>query len=166
MRAHTIAVVMLGFSMTSVAGAQGSTHAYWVKQLDKRCEGSPFRLGTDNIPVSNSKATTVVNIWAFGARDEKPVGWLYKTEEQRWWFQANWTSTLRLRRVLTSALYRRIVVPPSQRFGGRYYAPVQITLGDLTRVVAQFRQAGISRRGCFRADLPSSYTGSYTGSVQ
>ena len=51
------------------------------------CYESRVALGTDNIPVSNGLATSVVDIWAILATDGTPVAWIFQNERGEYWVQ-------------------------------------------------------------------------------
>jgi len=55
---------------------------------DMQCLDSPYRLGTDNIPVSGppDRASTIVNIQVYTVQND-PVAWLYTTQAGLHWLQ-------------------------------------------------------------------------------
>lgn len=162
MRFVIVISVML-FQMLACADAR-QPDAYWHSVISKSCMGSPWALGTDNIPMTDQAATTIVNIWAFQTSRGKPVAWLYKNESKQFWFQANSKSSgdiIKLHGTLPSDLYKRIVVPPKNASDGPNFAPALLSANDMRRLDTALRRQGIVREGCFHGDLPSSYAKSY-----
>lgn len=55
------------------------------------CLNAPFRLITDNVPVGNGTATSVINIWGFIDNDGgMPAAWLYKNDLGDYYAQFNY----------------------------------------------------------------------------
>lgn len=151
------------FQMLACADARQSSGVYWHSVISKSCMGSPWALGTDNLPMTDQAATTIVNIWAFHASGSKPVAWLYKNESKQLWFQANSESegVIKLHGALPRDLYKRIVVPPNKASDGPNFVPVLLSAHDMTRLGSALQLKGIVREDCFRGDLPASYAKSY-----
>lgn len=47
-------------------------------KADAPCFDAPLRIGTDNVPISNTIPTSVANIWAFRGPEQASLGWLFK----------------------------------------------------------------------------------------
>lgn len=158
---HAILISVMLSLMSAFAAAHGAPDSYWRHQIDKRCMGSPFGLATDNIPMTNEKATTIINIWALRSSQGASVGWLYKNESKQYWFQGNWRYVATLRSALTPKLFQRLIVVPKKAVGGPSLPPARLSSTEVGPLRIALQRSGIAREGCFRGDLPSSYTASY-----
>lgn len=139
--------------------AHAATDAYWRSVISKACLESPFALGTDNQPITDEKATTIVNIWGFVHSSNGSLAWLYKNESGQFSFQPNWKEARILERALPRALAQRWVIPPKSPGEGPSFYPVHLTNRNVDQLERILRTKGFVRTSCFRGDLPSWYTG-------
>ena len=119
-------------------------------KIAARCYGSPFSLGTSNIPLDDTVAHSVVAINVFlRYADAKPVGWLYKNKSQATYLQ------------LSGALSPG--VGPNWGIDGKFlqrsaagtnFLPALVTPQEQIRAIATLLAHGNVLVGCFTGDLP------------
>gem|GEM_PF-6224098 len=125
---------------------------------DAQCLGSPFRLATDDIPVSNSYVTSILNEWAFVDKQSGDVMlWLYKTVENKYWIQSKLSALSLLRQKVDAATFHRISRTEDPAFTASI--PVQVSPKDLSALEIALRQRGLFKQSCFsKAYSYSVYT--------
>lgn len=116
-------------------------------QIDAKCRQSPFGLGTDNVPVGNGTATSVMNTWAF-LEPNGSTGWLYKNNLGNHYFQlANKVSP---KTAMLWGLDARFL----HRLGSwSNYNPALVATNDIVNLENRLLVHGVVRIGCFSGDL-------------
>ena len=122
---------------------------------DARCLGSPAHLGTDNLPFwSETKNTSIINMWAFATRSHEPIGWLYRTQAKVMWFQARLASRQTLHDVLTGDQYLRLGITGNpDSMGG---IPVVVDQAQVAVLKTALATKGIALYPCFTSRFPAS----------
>lgn len=123
---------------------------------DKQCMGSPGHLGTDNIPDTSSRGSTIVDIAALGKRpSEAPLAWIYTTFDHHLWVQANVENRSTLLRVFgSSVLGRKLASVPIIRDGTR---PIFVNGLQKQQFLTALKAQGYVRLQCFSRTLSSRY---------
>jgi len=115
------------------------------------CYQSHLVLGTDNVPVSSGRTTTVVNIFVVKDAAALPLAWIYKNASEQYWIQANTSRAAAVRQVFDSKTAAWLLtVPPKSDFA----AFRKMTTAN--EFDARFAQTGANRIDCFSRDLPAT----------
>ncbi len=124
-------------------------------KADAHCLGSVFGLGSDNLPFwSETKDTSIINIWAFTTRSHVPIAWLYRTQAKVMWFQARMASRHTLRDVLTGDQYLRLgITGRPDSTGG---LPVVVSQKQIATLKTALGTKGVALYPCFTTRFPES----------
>jgi hypothetical protein len=115
---------------------------------DAQCLRSPIHLGTDNIPSSNDRLTSVVDMTAFvSPRSGRAVAWVYQNRLGQQWLQTNMEESSILRDALSPAQYARYAKgDPRLGEGSTIVRVMPRDVAVFTKSLARLR---IERQRCF-----------------
>jgi hypothetical protein len=150
MRKPTSLVLCLACVLALAAGqaVDGKIMQPVAPKEDAQCLGSPFHLATDNIPLSNDYATSIINEWAFVDKRSGDVTlWLYKTDENKYWIQSKLSALSLLRRKLDASTYNRVSRTKDPSFTGSI--PVQVSPKELSALETKLKLGGVYKQACF-----------------
>jgi hypothetical protein len=122
-------------------------------RADARCEGSPWGLGTDNVPQSDDYRTTITGVWSYHVGTSRAaIGWLYVNVSGQYWFQAKLPISPELRGAAASIPVLRLLL--NEKSIARATRPVHITVGP-REFDASLEKYGIERWQCFTHPFPA-----------
>jgi len=117
-------------------------------RINAGCLGAPLRLGTDNVPIGNGTATSVMNVWGFVDGSHRAVGWMYRNYARNYYAQLNYRANLKSYTAVPFA--SRLLARPSV---GDYLPIVQLTAQQLVDIENYFLTKDIRREACFKEPL-------------
>ncbi|HET9030059.1 MAG TPA: hypothetical protein VFN49_07780, partial [Candidatus Aquilonibacter sp.] len=120
--------------------------------IGEGCYNSLGVIGTSNIPVSNGRDTSVVNIWAYVANaDAKAAAWVYKNAAGQYWAQIDHEHVQIVRSAFPKRTADALLRGATTEMNS---IPYRISAADALDL--SFKKAGIYRQPCFTKDFPAS----------
>lgn len=116
---------------------------------DGQCYNAPRRLGTDNIPLDDTLAHSIVNIWAFIEINHKqPIAFVYRNHSAEYYFEFT--------QLMSDHMGKSWKIPAKfldRNHAGINYHPVKVDSDTILRIQQLLLSHNIVLTGCFTHDL-------------
>lgn len=117
-----------------------------------QCYNTVRRLGTDNVPMDNTLAHSVVNVWAFLSPGEAhPVAFLYKNYSSEYYLE--FTKFISIRDAASWRIPSRFLV---RKVEGVNFRPQRVNTSEILGVQQLLLSHNVVMTGCFTHDLQMS----------